>query len=135
MEQSWRKWLNSAVDSLDAALLLEQHGHVRSSASRGYYAAYQAATAFLLYSGRTPPDGREGWGHEATPDLLRKLFGVPWKQDKKNDLSVRLADLYKLRIIADYKFGIDMNEADLRSGLKSASYTVRIIGAVLVTGK
>ena len=135
MEQSWQKWLYSASDSLDAAFLLKQHGHVRSSASRGYYAAYQAATAVLLYSGQKPPDGREGWGHEATPDLLRKLHGVPWKQDKKNDLSIRLADLYKLRIVADYKFGMDMNEVDLRSGLKSANYAVRIIGAVLVIGK
>jgi hypothetical protein len=52
---------------------LEKSGHFRSSASRGYYAGYQAATSLLLYAKQVPPEGREAWSHEATPELIRKL--------------------------------------------------------------
>ena len=135
MEQPWQKWLSSAIESLDAALLLEQHGYIRSSASRGYYAAYQAATAILLYLRQVPPDGREAWSHDTTPDLLQQMPGIFWKQDKKNDASARLADLYKLRIIADYKFERNITDSNLNMALKSASYSVRIIAGVLKTRK
>ena len=130
-EQSWNKWLNSAVESLEAALVLEQHGFLRSSASRGYYAAYQAATALLLYSRQRPPEGREAWSHDLTPDLLQRIPGAFWNQDRKNDASARLADLYKLRIVADYKFGGNISDSELNTALKSASYTVRIVAKVI----
>lgn len=135
MEPLWQKWLSSAIESLDAALLLEKNGYRRSSASRGYYAAYQAATAILLYLEQVPPDGREAWSHAATPDLLQRMPGSFWKQDKKNDTAARLADLYKLRIVADYQFERGMSNSDLDIALKSASYTIRTIVGVMKARK
>lgn len=114
-EQSWRRWLDSAVDSLDAA--------------------YQAATALLLYSKQPPPSERQAWSHEATPELVQNLPAPFWKQDKRNAVASRLSDLYKLRIRADYKFGSDADTFILEDALKSASYVVRTIGSVLVTGR
>lgn len=52
---AWEIWLRMAQGSLAAARLLAAQGEARSSASRAYYAAYQAVTAILLYHNMTPP--------------------------------------------------------------------------------
>lgn len=66
----WQSWREMAQESEKAARLAEADGCLRSAASRYYYAAYQAATALLLYRGLTPPAEREAWSHENTPQLM-----------------------------------------------------------------
>jgi len=68
---AWQLWQGMAREAVEAAWLAEAGGCLRSSASRYYYAAYQAVTALLVYRGLTPPADREAWSHEDTPDLLQ----------------------------------------------------------------
>lgn len=71
MEQ-WQAWLEAAEEAFAAAQILENVGHLRSAASRYYYAAYMAATATLHYRDLSVPPDRKGWSHDTTPDLLRE---------------------------------------------------------------
>jgi len=75
----------------------------RSAVSRYYYASYQAMSALILYVGLTPPEGREAWGHEQTPILIKEhLRVVIPNTGRRQDLAGRLGKLYKLRVVADY---------------------------------
>ena len=129
----WEKWWNRAADSLEAAILLQKSGHGHSAVSRGYYAAYQAAPAVLLYQKLTPPslEDREAWTHQATPTLLKTTQGSFWTQNKRNDLSARLSVLYLLRVRADYKMKTDIDEAVFAKAVKEAAIVVRSIGSIL----
>lgn len=132
MPPAWEKWWGMAVDSLDAARLLERHGHLKSSASRGYYAAYQAMTAALLYQKQTPPEDREAWSHELTPELVRKQLTLIRSQDQRNDLAARLRRLYTIRIGADYQGQAETKAPAVAMALKDASYLVRTAGSILL---
>ena len=134
--EAWEKWWYRAVDSLDAANLLQAQGHSYSAMSRGYYAAYQAATAILLYQKIVPPslEDREAWSHQATPTLLKTTQTSFWNQNTRNDLSASLSSLYLLRIKADYKVKNDIDGATFVRALKDAALVVRRIGAVLASG-
>lgn len=131
--EAWEKWWRRAADSLEAAELLGKHGHGHSAVSRGYYAAYQAATAVLLYQGLVAPslEDREAWSHQATPILLRTTQTPFWNQTRRNDLSARLSVLYIVRVRADYKMSVEISEAALTNALKDAAFIVRSVGAVL----
>ncbi len=125
---AWIRWLQMAQGSLAAAQALAVQGEARSAASRAYYAAYQAVTALLLYHGMTPPEDREAWSHEATPDLLWHLAPTTLKQDRRKDMAHRLADLYDLRLIADYVSIAEVEMPSLKTALKDASFIVGIVG-------
>lgn len=101
--EPWQLWQDMARESEQAGRLAEDGGCPRSAASRYYYAAYQAATALLLYRHLTPPEGREAWGHFDTPALLQdQLRALTRSADLRNDLTRRLRELYRLRLDADY---------------------------------
>ncbi len=125
--EAWEKWWRMAQGSLTAAQFLETQKLPRSSASRAYYAAYQAATALLLYGGQMPPEGREAWSHEATPDLLGNLSGALLSPSVQKDLGKRLADLYQIRLGADYRGDENIEDSVLRAAVRSASFIVRTI--------
>ena len=127
---AWERWWNMAQGSLSSAQILSKQGEVRSSASRAYYAAYQAATALLLYHGMTPPNGREAWSHDATPGLIRELPGTLIPESACRDIKQRLEACYELRIVADYISQLSVNEAKLRLSLKDASFIARVVGDV-----
>ena len=135
--EAWEKWWRRAVDSLEAANLLQGHGHRHSAVSRGYYAAYQAATAaataVLLYQRLVAPtlEDREAWSHQATPILLRTTQTPFWSQNTWNSLSTRLMVLYTLRLRADYKMSAEMSEPTPANALKDAAFIVRSIGGIL----
>ena len=129
--EAWEKWLGMAQGSLEAAQVLAKQGEARSSASRAYYAAYQSVTAVLLYYGLTPPDGREAWSHEATPELIWKLVGTIISQNARKDIAQRLEASYRLRLIADYISVAEVGEAVLKTALKDASFIARLAEDVL----
>jgi len=131
--EAWEKWWHRAVDSLESANLLQKHGHLHSGISRGYYAAYQAATAALLYQKLIPPtlEDKEAWSHQDTPRLLRTTQTSFWDKNTRNDLSKRLSTLYLLRLKADYRMRSDINEPTFIRALKDSSIIVRRIGTVL----
>lgn len=101
--EPWRQWQIMAQESEKAARAAEAEGCLRSAASRYYYAAYQAATALLVYRGLTPPQDRQAWPHDLTPDLVvEQLEPLLRSRDRRNDMARRLRELYKRRVVADY---------------------------------
>ncbi len=129
--EAWEKWWRRAVASLEAAELLHRQGYLHSSVSRGYYAAYQAASAVLIYLKTTPPENREAWSHEETPELLRQRLRPRLERSQCNDLSNRLGTLYKLRIDADYKTTATLTDIAVTKSIKSVSYFVKTMKFVL----
>ena len=129
---AWTRWLQMARGSLAAAQALAVQGEARSSASRAYYAAYQAVTAILLYHNMTPPVDREAWSHDATPDLIRRLASITINQDTRKDVARRLVDCYQLRLTADYIGATEVGKTELKAALKNASYIVGVAGVVLL---
>ncbi len=132
--EAWEQWWRMAQGSLVAAQILVKQGEARSSASRAYYAAYQSVTAVLLYYGLTPPDGREAWSHEATPELIWKLAGTIMSQNARRDIAQRLEAAYRLRLVADYISVAEVGEAVLKTALKNASFIARLAEDVLSQG-
>lgn len=129
--EAWEQWWNMAQGSLAAAQLLAKQGEARSSASRAYYAAYQAVTAVLLYHKLTPPAGREAWSHDATPELIRELQGTIIRQDARKDVALRLEAAYRERLIADYMGAAEVRAATLKILLKDASFIAKLASDVL----
>lgn len=129
--EAWERWWLMAHGSLAASKLLIDGGQFRSSASRSYYAAYQASSAVLLYMGTTPPEDREAWSHEATPGLLRQRLGPVLTRSQCFDMARRLGLLYKLRVEADY-ISIDGAESKTAAAaLKDASFMVKVVREIL----
>ena len=126
---AWERWWNMAQGSLAAAQLLSKE-EVRSSASRAYYAAYQAVTALLLYHEMTPPNDREAWSHEATPDLFRLLSGTIISENARKDVKQRLEACYELRVDADYISQTNVGEAKLKLALKDAAFIINLANDV-----
>lgn len=99
-------WRDMARESFAAGEAMEAAGFLRSAASRFYYAAYQAATALLLYRGVTPPQesDREAWSHTDTPVLIMsQLEPLLKNRDVRFRCQSRLRHLYLLRVRADYQ--------------------------------
>ena len=121
-----------ARDSQQAALAAETAEHWRSSASRYYYAAYQAVTAVLLYAGLTPPAAEESWSHAATPDMLEQHF-VPYvrSRDARKELGRQLRELYKLRIIADYIGATKLEQKSVAEARKYSNRLVKVADKIL----
>src|SRR5438094_876784 len=123
--EPWERWMAMARESLAAAQAAESGQFWRPCISRYYYAAYQAATAVLLYRKQRPPEGREGWSHEATPELLQEhLKPVIIDRGRRNDLAARLGRLYKLRIEADYLPSKRLPRDNVDSARRDAGYLV-----------
>ena len=123
--EAWERWWIMAQGSLAAAILLNTQGEMRSSASRAYYAAYQAATALLLYSRQVPPGDREAWSHEATPTLLQTLPDRIASRALQKDLGERLRTLYGLRLIADYQGEAEIDAKQAQFAVRSAAFVAK----------
>ncbi len=132
----WQAWRGMAQDSERAARLAEADGCLRSAASRCYYAAYQAATALLLYRGLTPPQDREAWSHTETPELVaHECAPVMRSRDTRVDLRRRLRNLYALRVRADYQPSRGVSTGDVAEAGRDARYLPTTISSVLPEGK
>jgi uncharacterized protein (UPF0332 family) len=136
MDEAWEQWQRMAVESQMAAHLLAGAGHLRPSASRYYYAAYQAATALLLYGKVIPPEQREAWSHEATPQLLKsQLSRVVRSRDVRNSMGERLSALYHPRVTCVYQAGQKIDRDDLERARKDAGYVMKVAGDALKEGR
>ncbi len=125
------RWWTMAQEYLFASKLLIDGGQFRSSASRSYYAVYQASSAVLLYLGTTPPEDREAWSHEATPGLLRQRLGPVLTRSQCFNMARRLGLLYKLRVDAYY---ISIGRAESKTAaaaLKDASFVAKVVREIL----
>ncbi len=127
----WRLWYRMALDSQRAAHQLEKE-NLRSCASRIYYAAYQAVTAVLLYRRLPTPPDREGWSHEATPDMIIEHWS-PYisRKYERRDLARRLRRLYTLRLIADYTSTQIIDAPSVRSAMKDGDFLITVVRDIL----
>lgn len=104
----------------------------RSSASRFYYASYQAMTALLRYKGDlTPSQDREAWNHEDTPNMVvAHLAHLIPQRGRREDLKNRLRLLYKIRISADYISADDV-QTHLGKVRKDAEFLVKVAKGIV----
>ena len=129
----WKLWREMAEGALRSAEYLFDKEHsskfFRSAISRYYYASFQAATSFLLYSGLTPPQGEEGWSHTSTPRLLAENLAKRMDRRMAISLSECLHDLYNLRIFADYQSDAltDRHRDKVREAAKKAKFVIRLV--------
>lgn len=129
---AWQLWLEMAREASEAAAEAEASGCLRSTASRYYYAAYQAATALLLYQGLMPPVRAEAWSHTSTPALLNEgTASLIASRDRRTDLAARLGELYRLRLDADY-VGINrVSRSRLAAGRRDARFIIKVVTDIL----
>lgn len=125
---AWERWLAMAREASETAQMAEAAGHLRSAASRYYYAAYQAVTALLLYRGLMPPAGVEAWSHFLTPTLLSEETQMLIKsRNRRTDLAARLRDLYELRITADYRAEGGITQSRIAAARRDAGFILKAV--------
>ena len=105
-----------AREALVAAELLVQHGLVRSSIDRSYYAAFHAASALLASRGIFPGS------HDGVIAMLSLHFVKVGALSR--DTARNLQDLQNQRLIADYKGYLDQDSADAHRCLDAAQQLV-----------
>ena len=128
----WKLWKEMAQDTLVDARSLFSNSRMRSAVSRYYYAVYQMSTAVLLYRNQTPPEYREAWSHNSTPELLGEhlhLSGLNRFQHKT--LTKFMQELYKMRCDADYQSGVDFQFEIVKKIDRSARYFITVCSDIL----
>ena len=81
----------------------------------------------------TPPEEREAWSHEDTPDILRDhITPLVTSRDRRKDLANRLRELYKIRVVADYIGSVPFSEDRVSVARKDAGYIVKFAEKLLV---
>ena len=130
--EAWELWMTIARESSEAAQNAVAAGHLRSAASRYYYAAYQAVTALLLYRGLMPPVELEAWSHFLTPTLLKEETGtLIVSRDRRSDLARRLNELYRLRLVADYVASGRISQDQISAAHRDAGFILKVVNDIL----
>ncbi|HYO66006.1 MAG TPA: HEPN domain-containing protein [Archangium sp.] len=113
-----------AWENLAAARLLLQGEEPCSNAaaSRVYYAAYQACWAAMVEEGLEPPEVRPGSTYFPHADLPHEARQAGVLDERE---SQALADLYDLRVTADYYEDEDVTAEDVAGALQGADALVR----------
>src|SRR5439155_19101065 len=112
-------WFDLASDARHAASRLVNE-HYRSCLSRAYYAAYSKVTFALAAAPNLSfPVGREGPNHpsETGAGGIRRLIETSMPemdQPRRVKLSELIGRLYTLRVDADYKPSIGVDDRDAR---------------------
>lgn len=70
-------WQELSRDNFQAATKLLNEGHLRSSVSRAYYAAYCAVTAELVGQGVQFAHGWNNPAHDQLPELILNTMRLP----------------------------------------------------------
>jgi len=94
-------WLEFSRDNFNAAKLLLSRGHLRSSVSRSYFAAFAAVTASLERDA-TFPRGREAPAHMTFPALIRNYL-TQVRVPERQRVNAHVRELYDSRVKADYR--------------------------------
>lgn len=110
-------WLELARDARNAANGLLTEERFRSCISRAHYAAYSKVTHELVVTARLAmPPGREGPSHARMRPLIETSM-PNMEQDKRVKLSELVGRLYTLRIDADYKSSVEVDNRDAREAI------------------
>lgn len=120
------QWAERSQTCLNAAKLLLDRELFRDSVSRSYYAAYSAATSYLLARRVTFAHGWNNPAHEQLPDLILNNTSLPRSTRIRLNRSLRL--LRQAREDADYRPGRFVDRALALDCLHSAIEALQILG-------
>lgn len=99
-------WQRIAKDNLRLARIAAQEtGGERTACSRAYYAAFSGLTAYLVGTSATFPSGQVTPRHRDINRLIQTHGDPLWQDSMSNFFS----QLYKLRLDADYRNGVDID--------------------------
>ncbi|MEW6250137.1 MAG: HEPN domain-containing protein [Planctomycetota bacterium] len=112
-------WRDIARDNLKAAQALSKTPHLRSCASRAYYAAFSAVT-FALSSHARSGRGHETPAHQAVPGLLEKHLEAKLGARRLTNVKKMMRRLYNERLSADYRSGLTLDDRSIRQSLRDA---------------
>ncbi len=111
-----QNWLDLAREARKAANTSVQEGYHRSATARAYYAVYSRVVHALVSAGLTMPPQREGPSHGRLRPLIET--GMPhMDQPKRVALSRLVGRLYTLRIDADYKPSMLVEDKESREAV------------------
>jgi uncharacterized protein (UPF0332 family) len=110
-------WLDLARDARKSANGLVAQSLFRSAVSRAYYAAYSKITHELAVIAALPmPPAREGPSHKRIRPIIESSM-PNMNQAKRIKLSELIGRLYTLRIDADYKPSIEVDDTEAREAV------------------
>ena len=113
MPQTWQELANDARKA--AHRLVSDYN--RSCAARAYYAAYSKVTHELVATAGLPlPPDREGFGHRRTRAVIETSM-PNMSVEKRRKLSELVGRLYTLRIDADYKPSMVLEDREAREAI------------------
>lgn len=116
MNDPWITWyVLKAKNNMDEAEAVVKAGHSRAGISRGYYALYQAANAWMrLHRYDGLGRGHENWHHEAVnvrwTAIVKQLraMGINHETGADRGSDRRLYNrIYRYRVRVDYKAEAD----------------------------
>jgi uncharacterized protein (UPF0332 family) len=118
-------WEELSQDSLRAAKLLASQGHLRSSVSRSYYAAYCAIASAATKRGMSFPHGWNNPSHEQLTNIVTDHLLLPrWTRRR---MISRLRLLRRAREDADYRPGAPVDADVARDCLQIASSILKTL--------
>lgn len=106
-------WLDLARDARQAASRLVQEGNHRSAVARAYYSAYSKVAYALVGAGFEMPAGYEGPKHKRLRPVIETSM-PDMDQKRREALSRLIGRLYTLRIDADYKPSVLVEDREAR---------------------
>jgi uncharacterized protein (UPF0332 family) len=112
-------WEEMSRDSFRSAQKLLAEGHLRSSVSRSYYAAYAIVSAELIHKGLTFAHGWNNPSHEQVAALIRN--GLALSPNVRHQLNRAIRRLRIGREDADYRPGATVDRHTALAAIHDAN--------------
>ncbi|MDQ2687135.1 MAG: HEPN domain-containing protein [Armatimonadota bacterium] len=119
-------WEEISRDGLQAAKVLLAEGHLRSSISRSYYAAYCAVSGQLVKRGVRFAHGWNNPAHEQLPALIRNGLSLP--PNARRQLAQAIRRLRLARENADYRPAAFVDRSVAFASLHDAVLVTQALG-------
>ncbi len=120
-----QQWEAMSLERLRAAKALLDAGFYRDSISRSYYAAYCAATSWVIGRGNTFAGGRNNPSHEQLPELLANTLGLELSDRRKAKRLLR--NLRRAREDAEYRPHAFVDRVTAQDAIYSATALLEIL--------
>lgn len=124
-----KDWLEMAEENAKSGEHLLGRERLRASASRFYYAAYQAAHAMLFCTPAKVGAPQKGnWDHGPLANALKAgaLTHLGFDDSGAEQLRRRLVAARDARVVADYGAGVLMQEESVRDAQKAATQFIAL---------
>ena len=118
-------WQELSLDCLQAAKMLADTEHWRSSVNRSYYAAYCAVTSKLVARRVSFAHGWNNPAHEQLPNLILHNLTLPMNTRRR--LKQLILFLREARENADYRPGITVDRATARDCIRDAETVLKYL--------